>query len=158
RTYPMGEHISRRDPWQRNREEYERQLVEGRGATGGEVQNGEDDGALNFLILEDKESLEEEGNDTEVVINPGESDEEGDDGLDIWLKNMLEEPTSPIYRPSCVRDWPKGYGPWAKLKVKKRRAKRRRKTKAQKASQCCGPCTRKRRAQKKEAKRRGLRW
>ncbi|CAA0827420.1 Unknown protein, partial [Striga hermonthica] len=49
----------------RNREEYERQLVEGRGAMEGEVQNREDDGAVNFLILEDKESLEEEGNDTE---------------------------------------------------------------------------------------------
>ncbi|CAA0808183.1 Unknown protein, partial [Striga hermonthica] len=114
--------------------EYERQLVEGRGAVEGEVQNREDDGALNFLILEDKESLEEEGNDTEVVINPGESEEEGYDGLNIWLENMLEEPSSPIYRPSCVRDWSKGCGPKLKSKARKRRAKSRRKAKAQKAS------------------------
>ncbi|CAA0811098.1 Unknown protein, partial [Striga hermonthica] len=32
-----------------------------------------DEGTLNFIILEDKGGLEEEGNDTEVVINPGES-------------------------------------------------------------------------------------
>ncbi|CAA0815780.1 Unknown protein, partial [Striga hermonthica] len=125
-----------------NREEYERQLMEGRGAREGEIQNDEDDGALNFLILEDKESLEEEGNDTEVVINPGESDEEEDDGLAIWLENMLEEPTSPIYRPSCKRDWPKWCGPRAKLKLKKRKTKRaRRKRKAKdKESYCwCKP-------------------
>ncbi|CAA0808220.1 Unknown protein, partial [Striga hermonthica] len=71
--------------------------------------------------------------DTEVVINPGESDEEEDDDLVLWLENMLEEPSSPISRPSCVRNWPRGCGPQAELKVKKCRAKRRRKAKAQKA-------------------------
>ncbi|CAA0816683.1 Unknown protein, partial [Striga hermonthica] len=122
-------------------------------------QNREDDGALNFLILEDKESLEEEGNDTKVVINPDESDEDGDDGLVIWLENMLEEPTSPIYRPPCVRDWPKGCGPKLKSKARKRMAKRRRKAKVRKASQCWfKPCVQTRRARKKEARRRGLRW
>ncbi|CAA0837930.1 Unknown protein, partial [Striga hermonthica] len=145
----------------RNREEYERQLVEGRGAMEGEVQNREDDGVLNFLILEDKESLEEEGNDTEVVINPGESDEEGDDGLDICLENMLEEPSRPIYRPSCKRDWPKGCGPRTKLKPKKSKTKRargKRKAKAKESCCWCKPSTRKRRTRKKEARRSGLRW
>ncbi|CAA0810810.1 Unknown protein, partial [Striga hermonthica] len=86
---------------------------------------------------------------------------EGDDGLDIWLENMLEEPTSPIYRPSYVRDWPKGCGPQSKLKTKKRktkRARRKRKAKAKESYCWCKPCTRKRRARKKEARRRGLRW
>ncbi|CAA0831339.1 Unknown protein, partial [Striga hermonthica] len=78
-----------------------------------------------------------------------------DDGLDILLENMLEEPSSLIYRTSCKRDWPKGCGPRAKLKVKKRWAKRRCKTKAQKASQCCGPCTGKKRACRLEFRRRG---
>ncbi|CAA0814743.1 Unknown protein, partial [Striga hermonthica] len=54
--------------------------------------------------------------------------------------------------------WPEGCGPRAKLKIKKRRTKRRRKAKARKASQCCEPCAKKSRAQKKEAQRRGLRW
>ncbi|CAA0815773.1 Unknown protein, partial [Striga hermonthica] len=145
----------------RNREAYEQQLMEGQGAMVGEVQNREDDGALNFLILEDKESLEEEGNDMEVVINPGESDDEDGDGLDIWLENTMEEPTSPIYRPSCVRDWPKECGPQSKLKPKKRktkRARRKRKSKTKESYCWCKPCTRKRRARKKEARRRGLRW
>ncbi|CAA0809119.1 Unknown protein, partial [Striga hermonthica] len=43
--------------------------------------------------------------------------------------------------------------------VRKRTTKRQRKAKARKASQCwCKPCVKKRRAQRKEAKRRGLRW
>ncbi|CAA0829051.1 Unknown protein, partial [Striga hermonthica] len=143
----------------RNIEEYERQLMEAQEARVIDVQgNNGDEGALNFLILEDKESLEEEGNDTEVVINPGESKDEDDDGLVIWLENMLEEPSSPIYRPSCVRDWPKGCGPRAKLKPKRRktkRARRKHKTKAKEEKCWCKPCARKRRAWKMEARRRG---
>ncbi|CAA0830257.1 Unknown protein, partial [Striga hermonthica] len=101
--------------------------------------NNDDEGALNFIILEDKKSLEEEGNDTEVVINPGESSDGMIEDLDLWLENMLEEPSSPIYQPSCVRGWPKGCGPRSKLKARKRKAKRRWKAKAKKASHCCGP-------------------
>ncbi|CAA0838490.1 Unknown protein, partial [Striga hermonthica] len=139
----------------RNAEECELQLVEAREPMVVNVQNNGDNGALNFLILEDKESLEEEGNDTEVVINPGESEDEDGDNVNIWLDNMLREPSSPIYRPSCVRDWSKGCGPKLKLKARKCMAKRRRKAKARKARQCCGPCAKKKRAWKMEARRRG---
>ncbi|CAA0810460.1 Unknown protein, partial [Striga hermonthica] len=41
------------------------------------------------------------------------------------------------------------------MKAKKRRAKRRRKAKAQKASHCCGSCARKKRAWRSEFRRRG---
>ncbi|CAA0816869.1 Unknown protein, partial [Striga hermonthica] len=49
----------------RNIEEYQRQLMEAREAMVVEGPNDEGEGELNFLILEDKESPEEEGNDTE---------------------------------------------------------------------------------------------
>ncbi|CAA0810066.1 Unknown protein, partial [Striga hermonthica] len=142
----------------RNIEEYERQLMEAREAMVIEAHDHEDEGALNFLILEDKESLEEEGKDTEVVINPGESDNDDGDGLDIWLENMLEKPSSPTYRPSCVRDWPKRCGPRAKLKPKRcntKRARRKPKAKTKEEKCWCKPCARKRRACKMEARRRG---
>ncbi|CAA0824187.1 Unknown protein, partial [Striga hermonthica] len=74
--------------------------------------------------------------DTEVVINPGESDNDDGDSLDIWLENMFEAPSSPIYRPSGVQDWPKGCGPKLKSMVRKRTTKRRRKARARKANQC----------------------
>ncbi|CAA0821919.1 Unknown protein, partial [Striga hermonthica] len=141
-----------------NIEEYERQLMEAREAMVIDAYDHEEEGELNFLILEGKESLEEEENDTEVVINPGESEDEGGDGLDIWLENMLEEPSSPIYRPSCVRDWPKGCGPRAKLKprrCKTKRARRKGKAKAKEEKCWCKPCARKRRVRKMVARRGG---
>ncbi|CAA0826376.1 Unknown protein, partial [Striga hermonthica] len=80
--------------------------------------------------------------DTEVVIIPGESDDEGDDGLVLWLENMLEEPSSPIDRPSCKRDWPKGCGPRAKLKPRRSKTKQARmihKAKAKEEKCWCKP-------------------
>ncbi|CAA0818200.1 Unknown protein, partial [Striga hermonthica] len=92
------------------------------------------------------------------VINPGESDNDDGSDLVLWLENMLEEPSSPIHRPSCVRDWPKGCGPKAGLKPKRCKTKRvRRKGKAKaKEEKCwCKPCSKKRRVHKMVARRGG---
>ncbi|CAA0826121.1 Unknown protein, partial [Striga hermonthica] len=115
---------------------------------------------LNFIILEDKDSLEEDLNDTKVVINPGESEEETNNDLDIWLEKMLEEPQGRDYWPSCKRDFPRGCGDSSRTRsrrFKAKRAKGQHKSRTNARSNWCGPCAKKHRAWCMKAKRMGAR-